>query len=183
MIQNINGHTVELKTGDITTETTDAIVNAANGSLMGGGGVDGAIHRAAGKKLVEACKTVRNEDLGGASLETGEAVMTNGYELPASYVIHTVGPVWGGDESEKERLLANCYRNALELASSKQLESISFPSISTGVHRFPVERAAAVATNTIARFLEGHTQPMHVKMILFLGEDYGTYTEALEKAV
>lgn len=183
MERKINGHTLELKIGDITKETTDAIVNAANGSLMGGGGVDGAIHHAAGKELAEECKILRDEELGGAPLETGEAVITKGYKLSASHVIHTVGPVWGGDEVEKETLLTTCYHNALKLAAEKQLESISFPSISTGIYRFPVERAAAIAVKAITTFMQEHERPSHVAMVLFSEKDYGMYADALEKAV
>src|SRR5699024_3059888 len=121
MKKMIKEHTLELKTGDITKEKVDAIVNAANGYLMGGGGVDGAIHRAAGKALLEACKTVRNKELSGKLLATGEAVITDGYNLPASYVIHTVGPIWDSTEKENESLLSNCYQNALSLAAEKKL--------------------------------------------------------------
>jgi len=180
MKRMINGHTIELKTGDITKERADAIVNTANGSLMGGGGVDGAIHRAAGEGLLEECKRVRTGELGGDQLETGEAVITNGYKLPASHVIHTVGPVWGGDEVEKERLLANCYRNSLSLASEKGMESICFPSISTGIYQFPVERAASIAIDTIMQFLDGYQSSTRVTMVLFSEKDYTVYAEALE---
>ena len=180
MEQNINGHTLELKIGDITEEEADAIVNAANGSLMGGGGVDGAIHRAAGNRLSEECKQIRDEELGGEHLGTGEAVITEGYLLPASYVIHTVGPVWGGDESEKDELLTNCYRHALEIASDKRLGKICFPSISTGIYRFPVERAASIAIGTIRRFLESHAYPSHVTMVLFSDSDYKAYAKAMK---
>jgi O-acetyl-ADP-ribose deacetylase (regulator of RNase III) len=129
--------------GDITTLDVDAIVNAANRSLLGGGGVDGAIHRAAGPELREACAV-----LGGC--ETGEAKITPGFRLKARHVIHTVGPVWGGGERGENRLLASCYRNSLALASERGLASIAYPAISTGAYGFPPERAALIAVRTVA---------------------------------
>ncbi len=132
---------VEVVVGDITRLAVDAIVNAANKQLKGGGGVDGAIHRAAGKELLEECLT-----LGGC--ETGSAKMTAGHRLPAQHVIHAVGPVWGGDEAEKDALLASCYATSMRLADAAGLRSIAFPAISTGIYRFPAERAADVAVRT-----------------------------------
>ncbi|MFG6667468.1 O-acetyl-ADP-ribose deacetylase [Halomonas sp. HNIBRBA4712] len=131
---------------DITTLEVDAIVNAANRSLMGGGGVDGAIHRAAGYELKEACRT-----LGGC--ETGDAKLTEGFKLPARYVIHAVGPVWNGGHRGEAEKLAGCYRRALELADSVSARSIAFPSISTGIYRFPIERAAEIAVKTVEETL------------------------------
>ncbi|HLS07748.1 O-acetyl-ADP-ribose deacetylase, partial [Lentibacillus sp.] len=148
MKTEINGNTLELLTGDITKLETDAIVNAANGTLMGGGGVDGAIHRAAGKELLEECKRVREEQLNGEKLPTGEAVITSGYNLPAKYVIHTVGPVWNERDNNQDEQLAKCYWNSLDLAMEKQAISIAFPSISTGVYSFPVDLAAETALKT-----------------------------------
>src|SRR5690349_5141546 len=134
---------LELVVADITTLDVDAIVNAANTSLLGGGGVDGAIHRAAGRELLAECRT-----LGGC--ETGSAKITRGYRLPARHVIHAVGPVWQGGGSDEDALLASCYRSALDLAADHDLASIAFPAISTGIYAFPAERAAAIALRTVA---------------------------------
>ncbi|KMY55594.1 Appr-1-p processing protein [Bacillus sp. FJAT-27231] len=177
---HMNGNALKLITGDITKQTTEAIVNAANGSLLGGGGVDGAIHRAAGKELVAECKKIREEVLGGDYLPTGEAVITNGYNLPAKCIIHTVGPIWHGNTQNEEALLANCYKHSLQLAQEKGMTSISFPSISTGVYRFPIDLAAITALKTIMYFLQHHSFGQ-VVMTLFSPEDYRVYESALQQ--
>jgi O-acetyl-ADP-ribose deacetylase (regulator of RNase III) len=149
---------LEVIVADITTLNADAIVNAANRSLLGGGGVDGAIHRAAGPQLLTECRT-----LGGA--ETGEAKITRGYRLLAKHVIHTVGPVWNGGKSNEEELLASCYRRSLAVAAEHRLGSIAFPAISTGVYRFPPDRAARIAVSTVASELSASTRG--VKRVIF----------------
>ena len=144
---------LEVIVADITALDVDVIVNAANRSLLGGGGVDGAIHRAAGVELLAECRT-----LGGA--ETGEAKITRGYHLKAKHVIHTVGPVWNGGSSNEEELLASCYRRSLALAAHYQLASLAFPAISTGVYRFPPDRAARIAVGTVASEMAGSTSAL-----------------------
>lgn len=146
--------------GDITKCRVDAIVNAANHTLLGGGGVDGAIHRAAGPELVMECRR-----LGGC--QTGEAKITNGYCLPAKYVIHTVGPVWSENNKEQAQLLLNCYINSLNLAVNNGCMSVAFPSISTGVYRYPLEEAAPIAVGGIQKFLREYKKPMDVFMVCF----------------
>ncbi len=137
---------IELIKGDITKIEADAIVNAANSSLLGGGGVDGAIHRAGGKQILDECIEIRNRQ---GKCRTGEAVVTTGGNLPAKYVIHTVGPVWNGDEEKGSKLLANCYYNSLKLAESLNVKTIAFPNISTGIYRFPKELAAKIAIDEV----------------------------------
>lgn len=154
---------------DITTLGVDVIVNAANETLLGGGGVDGAIHRAAGPELLAECRT-----LGGC--ETGEVKITKGYNLPAKWVIHTVGPIWEENCSAvNDGLLASCYRKSLELAREKGFRSIAFPCISTGIYGFPAERAAEIAVETVIKFLEGNNNPEKVVFCTFNGGDYRYY--------
>ncbi len=157
--------------GDITTLAADAIVNAANTTLLGGGGVDGAIHRAAGPGLLKECR-----GLGGC--ETGAVKITSGYQLPARYVIHAVGPVWRGGKSREPELLASCYRNALQLALARGLKSIAFPCISTGAYGYPRAEAAAIAVNTAREFLEGG-YAMDITFCCFSKTDLDFYKELL----
>ena len=159
---------IEIVQADITTLPVDAIVNAANSSLLGGGGVDGAIHRAAGPELLAECRT-----LGGCP--TGEARITGGYRLPARYVIHTVGPVWHGGARDEEALLAACYRNSLLLAAGQALRSMAFPSISTGVYRFPFERACRIALKEVQGFFATHPLPERVIFCCFSAADRAIY--------
>ncbi len=171
--------TIELVLGDITRETTDAIVNAANSSLLGGGGVDGAIHRAGGPQIPSECRAIRARQ-GGC--RAGEAVITTGGRLPARHVIHTVGPVWRGGDRGEPGLLAACYANSLRLAQHQGLRTIAFPSISTGVYGYPVERAAPVALGAVAAFLEREDAvPEHVRFVLFDQGTYEAYRAALER--
>ena len=161
---------VRVKTGDITREEVDAIVNAANSSLMGGGGVDGAIHRAGGPAVLEACRETRQTERPDG-LPTGEAVITTAGAMPAQYVIHTVGPVWRGGKSREPELLANCYRNSLALAGRHSLKTIAFPAISTGVYGYPREAAAQVASQAIEAFLEGDSPLGQVRLVFFREDD------------
>jgi O-acetyl-ADP-ribose deacetylase len=153
-------HRIALVEGDITKLKVDAIVNAANTTLLGGGGVDGAIHRAAGPELLEECRA-----LGGCP--TGEAKITKGYCLPAKYVIHTVGPVWRDGKHREDELLAGCYRNSLTLAAEQGVRTVAFPSISTGAYGFPMERAAEIAITEIKNFLEKHPEIEEVQLVCF----------------
>ena len=140
---------IEVLQGDITKLEIDAIVNAANRSLLGGGGVDGAIHRAAGRSLLEECRTLNG-------CETGRSKITKGYNLPAKYVIHTVGPVWSGGNKQERELLKSCYQTALELARKNNIKTIAFPSISCGVYRFPIEEACKIAISTVKEYLNNY---------------------------
>ncbi len=173
----INKAKLTLILGDITEQETDAIVNAANSSLMGGGGVDGAIHRAGGTQILEECIKIR-EKQGGC--ETGEAVITTGGKLAAKYVIHTVGPVWRGGNNEEAELLANCYRNSLNLAVENGVKTISFPSISTGVYGYPIEKASPIALKTVMEFLQNSDSLDEVVFVLFDLWTYQAYENALK---
>jgi O-acetyl-ADP-ribose deacetylase (regulator of RNase III) len=168
----MNNRTVKVVQGDITKFEVDAIVNAANTSLLGGGGVDGAIHRVAGPELL-----VESRSLGGCP--TGEARITKGYGLPSRNVIHTVGPVWRGGNSGEEELLANCYRNSLQLAAEKELTSIAFPAISTGAYGFPLEQASAIALREAAIFFRKPSTVHTIVFVCFAHRDCQLYAERL----
>lgn len=165
---------ISIITGDITKQETEAIVNAANTSLLGGGGVDGAIHRAAGGKLLDECRKLNG-------CPTGEARITKGYELKAKYIIHTVGPVWNGGKYNEEEKLAGCYRNSLSLAVKHGIRSISFPSISTGIYRFPVDRASLIALREINNFLGKDKTLQSVVIVCFDKNTFDTYISSFNK--
>lgn len=167
-----------LKT-DITEIDVDAIVNAANTSLLGGGGVDGAIHRKGGKAILDECVKIRNKQ-GGC--KTGEAVITTAGDLPSKYVIHTVGPVWNGDKEEKVKLLADCYRNSLELAVKHHIKSIAFPNISTGIYHFPKDKAAQIAIKAVKDFSK-ISEINEVIFVCFDDENYEIYKNLLESNI
>lgn len=160
--------------GDLTKEVVDAIVNAANTTLLGGGGVDGAIHRAAGPELLAECRT-----LGGCP--TGQAKITRGYRLPARWVIHTVGPVWRDGQHGEDELLASCYRNSLALAAARGLKTIAFPSISTGAYGFPIDRAARIAVRECRAFLAAHPAFEQIRLVCYGAAALATYQAALRE--
>ena len=163
---------IQIAQGDITRQRVDGIVNAANTTLLGGGGVDGAIHRAAGPRLLEECRA-----LGGCP--TGQAKITSGYNLPAKFVIHTVGPVWRGGQNHEDDLLAGCYRNSLTLAAKHGIQSMAFPSISTGAYGFPFERAANIALETTSDFLKSNNLPQQIVFVCFSLGDSEIYSALL----
>jgi O-acetyl-ADP-ribose deacetylase (regulator of RNase III) len=171
------GSTIELVEGDITRQQIDAIVNAANSSLMGGGGVDGAIHRAGGPGIIEECRKIAAAK---GPLPPGRAVHTTAGQLPAGFVIHTVGPVWHGGEQGEAETLASCYRESLTLADKLQLQNIAFPSISTGAYGYPVADAAAIALQTISVMLPDLRHVREVQFVLFGHRDFLTYRHALQ---
>lgn len=167
-------YSIKTVKGDITKITdVQAIVNAANNSLLGGGGVDGAIHRAAGPELLAECRTLHG-------CETGEAKITRAYNLPCDYVIHTVGPIWYGGNNDEDKLLASCYYNSMKLAMENGIRTIAFPSVSTGVYCFPVERAAKIAVDTVYRFLQENSESFDlVEWVLFNDQAASAYEEAV----
>jgi O-acetyl-ADP-ribose deacetylase (regulator of RNase III) len=165
----LNGR-VQVVVGDITKQDVEAIVNAANSSLLGGGGVDGAIHRAGGPEILEECREIRRTRF-PEGLATGEAVITTGGKLPALYVIHTVGPIYGEHRGKEAELLANCYHNSLTLAVEKNLASVAFPAISTGVYGYPLAEAAEVSSRTIENFLATDRQLKEVRLVFFQPRD------------
>jgi O-acetyl-ADP-ribose deacetylase (regulator of RNase III) len=167
---------MEVVEGDITKLGVDAIVNAANTSLLGGGGVDGAIHRAAGPGLVQECRMLHG-------CRPGEAKLTGGHRLPARWVIHTVGPVWQDGSHGEDEVLANAWRNSLKVAADKEMDTVAFPSISTGAYRFPLERAAAIAVREVAGFLARNPRPRKVIFCAFGPEAYRSYLTAVHAAI
>ncbi len=174
MLVEIDDKAIELVQGDITRQDTDAIVNAANTSLLGGGGVDGAIHRAAGPELLAECRL-----LGGC--ETGSAKLTRGYRLPAKYVIHAVGPVYHDGKSREPELLTSAYQRSLEIARDRRLKSIAFPAISTGAYGYPTREAARIALRTVLDFLQENDTPQLVRFVLFDERSYRVHDQALQE--
>ena len=173
----INSTTLSLIKGDITMEDTDAIVNAANSRLAGGGGVDGAIHRAGGPKIMDECRKI-----GGCP--TGSAVITTGGNLKAKYVIHTVGPVYRDGKNREAELLSSAYRKSLELAASKEIKSIAFPSISTGAYGYPINEASEIALNTVIEFIKTTVVPLQImRFVLFSDKDLKVYEETLRSII
>jgi len=177
----INQTKLHIIQGDITEQATDAIVNAANSSLMGGGGVDGAIHRAGGPAILEECKQIVSRQ---GRLLTGKAVMTTAGNLKASYVIHTVGPIWHGGNKGESELLASAYQESLKLAAENRLASISFPSISTGAYGYPLDKASRVASRTVNAFLRQSVTPLReVVFVLFDSQTFRAYSSALKEII
>jgi len=178
MSKETPGSMIDIEKGDLTTYSCDAIVNAANSSLMGGGGVDGAIHRVGGGVILEECKKIVAQS---GRLPTGRAVLTTGGRLPARFVIHTVGPIWQGGKQGEPELLASCYRECLGLAISSGIETIAFPSISTGAYGYPVRQAAQVAISAVAQFLkEDSAKLSKITWVLFDDITYGVYKQVME---
>lgn len=170
---------VIVQTGDITAMEVDAVVNAANSSLMGGGGVDGAIHRRGGDAILRECKEIRQHQY-PEGLPTGKAVITNAGKLPSSHVIHTVGPVWHGGNQDEEQQLAAAYTNSLSVAAETGLKTVAFPAISTGVYGFPKTKAATIVFQTIKQFLGSHSLPREVYLVFFSSDDEQVFLETLQ---
>ncbi|HYA55331.1 MAG TPA: O-acetyl-ADP-ribose deacetylase [Nitrososphaerales archaeon] len=171
--------TIRLVEGDISDQDADAVVNAANSSLMGGGGVDGAIHRRGGPAILEECKRIRQSEWPGG-LPPGKAVITTGGSLKARHVIHTVGPIWSGGLNGEPVTLAECYSNSLRVATENGLNSVAFPSISTGAYGYPVREASRVATKAVKSFVESKGAPAEVTFVLYSENDFKAYVKALE---
>ena len=165
---------IELFKGDITTLKVDAIVNAANRSLLGGGGVDGAIHKAAGKELLEECKMLNG-------CKTGEAKLTKAYDLPSKFVIHAVGPVWRGGNQNEAKLLENVYANSLKIAERKKVDSIAFPAISTGIYAYPLKEATEIAITVVKKFLKCFEHPQKIIFVAYSDETYNIYQNLLKE--
>ena len=175
----INGATLRVKQGDLTREAADAIVNAANSGLMGGGGVDGAIHRAGGPAILEECRKIVAER---GRLPTGQAVITTAGNMPSKHVIHTVGPVWRGGKQGEPELLASAYRESLKIAAAEHLESVAFPAISAGIYGYPMKEAAAIAVGTAAGFLKSASSVKDVVFVLYNDQAFWAFRKALEAA-
>ena len=165
---------IEIVEGNIVRQSVDAIVNAANETLLGGGGVDGAIHAAAGPGLLEECKKLNG-------CPTGEAKVTGAYNLPAKHVIHTVGPIWRGGRYNEDELLANCYRNSLELALNRKVRTIAFPCVSTGLYRFPIERATRIALHVTLQFVTEHSIPEKIVFVCYGHDAYSIYLDTARR--
>jgi O-acetyl-ADP-ribose deacetylase len=175
-VKSFQGGRIEVKQGDITAENVDAVVNAANSSLLGGGGVDGAIHRAGGPDILRECKRIRENDF-PKGLPTGEAVITTGGNLPARFVIHTAGPVWHGGKKKEEEKLKDCYQNSLMVALKNECKTVAFPAISTGVYGYPRELAAKVASKAVADFLKNRSEIEKAVFVFFSEEDMEVFLE------
>ena len=173
----VNGKELELVQGDITRASVDAIVNAANSSLMGGGGVDGAIHRAAGPRLLESCKEIVNKQ---GKLPAGQAVITPGFDLPASYVIHTVGPIWRGGKENEQEVLQSAYKNCLEIVASYGLKELAFPAISCGAYGFPLDKAVPIALKTLKAGLDAN-KIEKVSIYLFSSADWQNWKDVADQ--
>ena len=180
-MRELVGGRLVVTTGDITTLSVDAIVNAANSSLMGGGGVDGAIHRAGGPAILAACREVRRTKF-PEGLPPGEAVETTAGALPARLVIHTVGPVWHGGAHQEEQTLAGCYRSSLDIAASHSLNTVAFPAISTGIYGFPRDRAARIVWKTISDCLSTRELPRTVTLVFFSADDMRVFLQVVEQS-
>jgi len=166
--------------GDITDQEVDAVVNAANSSLMGGGGVDGAIHRRGGPKILEECRRIRRDDWPDG-LPSGKAVITSGGQLKAKFVIHTVGPIWRGGRMDEQKILEDCYRNSLSIAKQLGLRSVAFPSIGTGAYGYPISEACRTALAAVKNFVEKEGWPQEVVFVLFSPDDLDTYRHAVRE--